>query len=104
MANASLIPINEIDLSSLCNTWFTIHNDCQENLSNYQRMSRTHPIEEYPCLVYLVEFRSHERIRVWLQEKEVQVEKCSDYISNTYAQGWPDRSNFGGGVKNFCPK
>lgn len=78
------IPMTGIDLYSLRYTWFSIDNKNEQALSNFRGDKPTHPIGCYPCHVYLIECHSNERIRVWLQESEAQVDKCSDYISKRY--------------------
>jgi hypothetical protein len=74
------IPMTGIDLYSLRYTWFSIDNKNEQALSNFRGDKPTHPIGCYPCHVYLIECHSNERIRVWLQESEAQVDKFSDYI------------------------
>jgi len=79
----NLIPFDSIHLTEYLYRWFTIHVTDQKilaELSSSRRNRQTPPIENYPCRVYLVEYERQERIRVWLNEHEAQVTKCSDYM------------------------
>jgi hypothetical protein len=82
-----LIPINHGSLFDNLYKWFTIHLDDEktlEVLSSGRRYGRTYPIDNYPCRVFLVEFELSKRIRVWLNEQEVEIDKCSDYMHEKY--------------------
>lgn len=63
--------------------WVTLHvtdADVLKELRSNRRYRETPQIEDYPCRVYLVDHEDTQRIRVWLQQSEVQVDKCSDYM------------------------
>ncbi|CAF3335477.1 unnamed protein product [Rotaria sp. Silwood2] len=67
--------------------WFTIHVTKEKflnELSSSHPYRKTYPIEKFPCRVYLIDYEGNQRIRVWLNEQEVQVNKCSDYIYEKY--------------------
>ena len=82
-----LIPINHISLYDYLHQWFTIYLDDEETLkilSSPRRYGETYPIDKYPCRVFLVEFEYGKRIRVWLNEQEVEINKCSDYMCENF--------------------
>jgi hypothetical protein len=86
-----LIPINDGILFDYLDKWFTIHLTDEATLNELSSSSRhrqTYSIEKYPCRVFLVELEPSKRIRVWLNEQEVQIDKCSDYMYENYK---PDR-------------
>ncbi|CAF3325448.1 unnamed protein product [Rotaria socialis] len=80
-----LTPVSQFNLNDFINNWLSIHIENNEKLSILRSPRRTHHIEEFPCLVYLVECHRYKRIRVWLKEREVKVEKCSDYMYERYS-------------------
>ncbi|CAF0917842.1 unnamed protein product [Adineta steineri] len=86
----NFVPINPGILYEYQYKWFTIHMTDEETLqllASDHRNRQSFPIEKYPCQVYLVDFESTNRIRVWLNQDEVDVEKCSDYMYDKYSFG-----------------
>lgn len=85
-----LIPIDQ-DFSILFDKlykWFTIHltNEATLNeLSSAGFNCPPDPIEKYPCRIFLLEIEPYQRIHVWLNEQEVEVDKCFDYMYKNYS-------------------
>ena len=70
------------------NRWFTIHVTNPEVLHELSLRAphhRTYPILKFPCRAYLVEYDLNQRIRIWFNDQEVQVKKCSDYMDANYS-------------------
>jgi hypothetical protein len=90
----NLISFDSIHPTEYLYRWFTIHVTDEKilaELSSNRRNRKTHPIPQFPCRVYLIDYdNSTKRIRVWLQEHEVQIDKCSDYMYDRYS---PDQMN-----------
>lgn len=83
----NLIPFESIHPSEYLYRWFTIHvtdTSILDELSSNRRYRKTPEIEQYPCRVFLVDFDFPKRIRVWLNEQEIQINKCSDYMFDRY--------------------
>ena len=81
--STKLISIRHIDLNNYLGRWFTLHNEnkaTQDRLHSPRRIRQTHVIGSYPCRIYLVEYDQYQRIRIWLNENEARVNKCSDYM------------------------
>lgn len=82
-----LIPLKSCHPSQFLYRWLTIHvtdRDIIEELNSNRRCRRAHPIEQYPCRIFLVDFEESERIRICLTEQETYVNKCSDYMFGKY--------------------
>lgn len=84
-----LIPFSSIYPGEYLYRWLTIHIIDQKrltHLSSNRRQRQTHAIPNYPCRIYLIDYdQSKESIRVWLEESEVEVDKCSNYIYEKYS-------------------
>ena len=84
-----LIPFSSIYPGEYLYRWLTIHITDQKRLtqlSSNRHQRQTHSIPKYPCRVYLIDYdQSKENIRVWLEESEVEVDKCSNYIYEKYS-------------------
>lgn len=89
-SDCRLVPINSIDLTQYLYKWFTIHRTDDETILNESWSSHsdcpTYPVEEFPCRVYMIDYDFDRRIRIWLNEREAQVTKCSDYIYQRYRE------------------
>ena len=86
-SECKLIRFTSIHPTQYMYKWFTIHVIDKEKLNKLSLPFRTrqnHPIENFPCRVYLVDFENNQRIRIWLNEQEVQVDKCADYMYEKY--------------------
>ncbi|CAF3529034.1 unnamed protein product [Rotaria sp. Silwood1] len=82
------IRFNSIHPSGYLHRWFTIHIRDQsvlQELASSRPHPETYPIADSSSLVFLIDFESNNRIRIWLKEQEVKVNKCSDYIYENYA-------------------
>lgn len=84
-----LIPFSSIYPREYFYRWFTIHMTDETRLAQLSsnRYNRpTHPIQQYPCRVFLTDYDpSKGSIRVWLEGSEVEVNKCSDYMCEKYS-------------------
>ena len=81
----TLVPVTQLWISDYLHRWFTIHiNDEQllKELSAGRFYAKTYEIEKFPCRVYMVDSEDNGRICIWLNEEEVQVDKCSDYVTD----------------------
>ncbi|CAF1194575.1 unnamed protein product [Adineta steineri] len=84
-----LISVNDDLLFDYLNKWITIHLDDEETLNELSSSDchrETYPIEKYPCQMFLVDLEPCKRVRVWLNEREVEVDKCSDYMYEKYTE------------------
>ena len=82
----SFISINSIYLNEYIYKWFTIHITNEETLEKLRSPHQTHSIEKYPCRVYLIDYEPSKCIRIWLNEEEAQINKCSDYMDDLCTQ------------------
>lgn len=73
--------------------WLTLHLNVVGNSGKPLRKipyGVSYPIYKYPCQIFLIDYdRNGGRIRVWLREDAVLVEKCSDYMSEKYQGNIP---------------
>lgn len=85
-----LIPFTSFYPGEYLHRWLTIHITNSEHLtelsSSNRSLRQTYPILKYPSRVYVIDYdQSNESIRVWLEESEVEVTKCSNYIYEKYS-------------------
>jgi hypothetical protein len=87
VANHHFTPVDSSILYNYHYQWFTIHVTDEatlKELSEARYNYKTHPIPKYPCRVFLVDLKPSESILVWLNESEVEVDQCSDYMYEKY--------------------
>lgn len=85
--NTSLVSVTDLYLAEYLYRWFTLHvtdEKLLKKLSATRVYCETLEIETFRCRVFLVACEDDNRIRVWLNERETQVEKCSDYMFDKY--------------------
>ena len=78
-----LIPVSSVHPSELLDKYLTLHvtdEQAVKALTVRPHYGRTHPIETFPCEIYVTAYDEEDRVRVWLKEQEADINKCSDYI------------------------
>ena len=90
MASSNVLTtIKDVNFYHFLSHWLTIDLKDTEELKSLSRKpsySRTFPIETFPCRIYIVDYdETANRIRIWLEDRETHIEKCSDYMNGNYS-------------------